>query len=459
MIVATRDGRARSLERRSYPFSGGTPRLLRRGRGIELTALGLTASYDRIYRSQPWVFIVVNKLARACARIPAKAYRDEPLEDVYLSPGDVPAHPLPILFSRPFPRGSRFKLIEATVGDLAIHGQALWWKYRQGAGQAPVELWPIPWGAVQVKSAADAPIGYYEATVHGVRKKFLPDDVVHFQWWDPSGEGVSPLEPLRETLALEAAGRRYAVSSFANAVRPAGALVTPKTLTPRQKVDLRAELLADAGPDQAFRMALLDGGLDWKPFSHTAQEAQTIEHRKLNREEVCAVYDFDPTVLHILDHATFSNVTENNKSLYRETLGPWFAMMAETISSQLLWGEPDFAGTFIEFDLDKVLEADLPARASAYVQLERTISLNERRKLEGLRALGDPGDEGNPANGVYLPLNTAVLLPSGDVLVPGGNGAADSVAGSLAALIDERIAAAALAGGGPTDDGATVHGQ
>ena len=53
----------------------------------------------------------------------------------------------------------------------------------------------------------------------------------------------------------------------------------------------------------------------------TAEEAQYIETRKLNREEVCAAYDVPPPVVHILDRATFSNITEQMRSMYRDTMG------------------------------------------------------------------------------------------------------------------------------------------
>jgi phage portal protein BeeE len=54
----------------------------------------------------------------------------------------------------------------------------------------------------------------------------------------------------------------------------------------------------------------------------TAEEAQYIETRKLNREEVCAAYDVPPPVVHILDRATFSNITEQMRSMYRDTMAP-----------------------------------------------------------------------------------------------------------------------------------------
>jgi HK97 family phage portal protein len=180
---------------------------------------------------------------------------------------------------------------------------------------------------------------------------------VHFEWWSPAGpRGTSPLEPLRQTLQLEDAGRRYATSSFANGIRPSGALVSPKPVIDEQREELKAEIEAIHGnPDNAFRMMLLDGGLDWKTFAHTAQEAQTIEHRKLNAIEACAVYDMPPPMVQILDKATYSNIDEQHQMLYMDSIGPYLGNIEETVAAQLLWGEPTLA-TAVDADQNELEE-------------------------------------------------------------------------------------------------------
>lgn len=387
-------------ERKAWPLAGiERPRSYSSSNALQLIGTGLNASYASIYASQPWIYSLVNKLARGIARLPAKSYSIDPATG---ERDRLREHALPILLSRPYPRGSRFKLFEATVGSLAIYGNALWWKYRQRPGQPPIELWPLDWRYITIRSGDDVPVAHYEYRGPGGVKKFLPDDVVHFQWWSPSGSvGTSPLEPLRVTLALEDAGRRYAVASFANGVRPSGAWVTAETLEEQQREELRAEIeAAHGGPDNQFRMMLLDGGLDWKSFAHTAQEAETIAHRKLNQVEACAVYDIPPPVVAILDRATFSNITEQNKALYREAYGPWLTLLEETVAAQLLWGESDFANTFVEFDLAEPLRADIGERADAYMKMSHVRTPNEMRDDENLPRIDDPA-----ADAIYVPLN------------------------------------------------------
>jgi HK97 family phage portal protein len=356
-------------------------------------------SYTHIYKSQPWIFVLANKLARGIGRLPLKSY------SLDLDTGErdrLRRHPLPILLSRPYPRGSRFRLVEHTIGSLAVFGNALWWKYRPSPGRAPVELWPLDWRRIVIRTGDTAPVEHFEYWASGGKVVMLPDDVVHFQFWSPEGiTGTSPLEPLRSTLAIETAGREYAAASFRNAIRPSGALVSERGLNDTQKKELRKQIEAThSGTANAFRMMLLTGGLTWQTFSHTAEEGQTVEQRKLNQIEACAVYDIPPPLVAILDNATFSNITEQAKILYRDTFGPWLGLVEDTLGAQLLWGEPEFGESFCEFDLGEVLRADIDVRGTAYERMRSVRTPNEMRDLENLPRIDDPG-----ADTIYVPLN------------------------------------------------------
>ena len=62
-------------------------------------------------------------------------------------------------------------------------------------------------------------------------------------------------------------------------------------------------------------------------LSHSAVEAELIDQRKLNREEIAAAYDVPPPLIGILDRATFSNIQVQAKMLYGMVLGPWLALV------------------------------------------------------------------------------------------------------------------------------------
>lgn len=368
---------------------GGLETLVSRA-SIDLVGGGV-AGYEAIYRSQPWVAICVNKLARGVARLPLKAYGREGDDRTRLRD-----HPLPELVRRPYPRSSRQALMEATVGSVALFGNALWAKWRPRLGQPPAEVWPLDWRQVEVVGGSREPIDHYVYRGPAGERRFNPDDVVHFRWWAPSGDvGVSPLEPLRVTLTLEDAAQRDAIAAFRNAVSPSATVSTDATLTEEQRQQLMAVMAArHQGPENARRVIFLENGLKIEPFGQNAEESRAIEFRHLTREEVAAVYDIPPPIIGILDRATFSNVTEQHRMFYMDTLAPWLGMIEEALSAQLI--EPERAAwgdAFLEFDLAEVLKGDVKERSEAYARWINAgvYTPNELRALENRPAL--PGGD------------------------------------------------------------------
>lgn len=385
--------------------SGVASQTLQTGRGIE-TLGGIYQSYSALYRTQPWVHIVVNKLARGVARLPLRTI--EFVDDSDTERRVLRDHDFHRLLLNPWPGGTSFGLKEAIVGSLAVHGHSLVAKYRPGPGRSPAELWPLKWQYVTPVAGEDRPIGLYRYRGPEGRADFLPEDVIHFSWWGPEGVGVSPLEPLRRTLMLEEGAQRYSINSFRNGARPSGALTTEQKMNKTERAELREEIeAAHSGVDQAFRMALLSGGLSWTAFSHNAVEAEVINLRKLTREEVAAAYDIPPPVIHILDRATFSNIDEQHRMWYQDTLAPILEMLTETMLVQAILPERSYGQVFPEFDLSDVLKADPDKQTTAQQRRFQsgTRTPNELRAEDRLPPIGDPDDPANPANQVYVPAN------------------------------------------------------
>lgn len=400
MTVVISDGRPTAAK--SWPLAGARTNnagsVIGQPRGIDLLGAERGASYVTLYRAQPWVYIVCNKLMRGIGRLPWGGYT----QDVEGNEDRDLGGPLDSLLNRPYPRGSGYTVKEFVVGQMAIHGNALLVKWRPGRGAPPAELWPVDWRRIEPIAGTNTPVAAYRYGGDGERI-FYPDDVVHFQWYGPEGPGISPLEPLRRTLALEDAAQRYGIANFSNAARPSGALVHPARMRVEQEAALQAKIDSlHAGVDNSFRMLMLSGGMDWKPFGYSAADSQTIETRRLTREEVAAAYDIPPPAIGILDRATFSNVSEQHRMLYQDTYGPWLVNMTDTLDVQLIAGESTFEGQTVRFDLNEMLKGSPQERAAAYAQfrISSVYTANELRRIEGLKRIDDP-----LADAILLPLN------------------------------------------------------
>jgi HK97 family phage portal protein len=117
-----------------------------------------------------------------------------------------------------------------------------------------------------------------------------------------------------------------------------------------------------------------------------AEEMQYIESRKLNMTEVCMVFDVPPPVVHILDHATFSNITEQMRSMYRDTMSPRLEDV-ESVLDKALTSEfyPDGLHK-TQFDMTDVLRGDFESRSTAAQTLRNNgiATGNEAREIMGL---------------------------------------------------------------------------
>lgn len=366
-----------------------------------LTGDGLSATYEQVYKSQPFVYAIVQKLVYGIARNPLKVYE-------YLPDGEsrsrVRAHPLAQLCRRPFTRGSEFALKAHLALDLHIYGHALLLKSRPAVGAPPTELWPVPWKHVQVESDERGPIGY-SITVNGALYPVGPEDVVHVSL--PGG--ISPLLSLRGTVALEEAAATFQREALANGVS-GGRVVfkTDQAINEQASARLRVELeRLYAGAENAGRFAILGNGLDAKSLTISAADLALIDQRKLSREEVAAAYDVPLQLIGVGEKATYGNVAEYRKALY-DAIAVKLTLIEDALAAQLVDTEPAWDGVFVEFDTGDLLRPDPEARARAHMlTLQAGVTtVNERRRLENLPPIDDP-----VADAVFVPVNMA---PTGE---------------------------------------------
>lgn len=380
---------------------------------------GYRRAYANLYEQQLWVYTVVNKLARGIGRLPLKVYRERQGKRERVDKSD----PLYRLLIAPAPRMNPTHWKQAIVTDAAIFGNCMVIKVAKNDRVIPSAL--IPVSPIGWEQLPDGRWKWSNPTT-GETKPFEPWQVAHFHHYSPgrrSDWAVSPLEPLRLTLAIEYAAQRYGVASFENGARPGGILTTEKQLTKENRAALRDDIMKlHGGSRNAGKLAVLDNGLEWQKMTWDANESAVIDHRRLSREEVCAAYDVPPPMVGILDRATFSNIETQARMLYSDTLGPWLVMAEETIEAQIIASVPALAGYSVEFDLNEVLKGDVQTRFAAYAQLVNAgvATQEEIRGWENLPETDDPDAHilHRPAN--LTPLAARPVAPA--PAPPPGNG-------------------------------------
>lgn len=358
---------------------------------------GLVQSYAAIWRSQPQIRTVTSFLARNVAQIGLHCFRR--VDDVDRE--RLTDHPLPGLLNRPTPWTTRYRQIDALMLDLGIYDRAFWVKLKPRGQEQPMALQRV--APTKVTLLGDNPFVPDGFRIRGAKgNRDLPaDQVVFFRGYNPDDarDGCSPIETLRRVLAEEYAAGQHREQLWRNGARHSGYIRRPvdapkwsDTAKSRFKREWKSQYTGD-GPE-AGGTPILEDGMEFASAAVTPEQAQYLEARKLTREEVAAAYHIPPPMIGILDHATFSNVREQHKQLYQDTLGPWLQMIAEEIQLQLL---PEFADNdrvYIEFNLSAKLAGSFEEEAARLQTATGApwMTRNEARARQNLPQI-DGGDE------------------------------------------------------------------
>lgn len=377
------------------------------GEGATAPALGYTweefstASYELLFKRQLWVYRAIETRATALSRLPLKVYRRDGLNRPELDRDE----PFPALLRRPNPRMSSEHLWLWTDETRGIHGIA-WWRIVRDRGGRPVQLWPVhPTRLRQVD-----PDTFELASSDGT-------PAMQLAWYDlvpflENARGISPLEQLRKTLHAENAAQAATSAYWDKGARPSLVLKHPKAIGETAVKTLResAEIFYGGAGNRGSIM-VLEENMTADVVALSAEDAQYIESRKLNREEVAAAYGMPPPVLGILDHATYSNIKELFRSLYREVTAPQAGKFQATLETYLRagynprTGGPNFPDDqYAEFLLEDMLRGTPEEQIDS---LAKAVQVGLLTPAEGRRILNRREIDGSDvlfANAAMQPL-------------------------------------------------------
>lgn len=467
MRVATPEG-FEQVRERSWPLAGlDFPRAVSNGHAsIPFASLPgggyQAATYEMVYRSNPWVFAANQAISRGVSRLVMKIYQYDAKGNRDRIRSDLPGslgrksvgQSLDALMRQPEPGVGRQEWLRKIVLDKGVYGNAIVTKDRNAATGMPESLWHVPWKRVIVQEGEDVPVLYYEVRSRTGTKdpaRFSPDDVIHFGRGTDvdSPIGISPLAPLKFTLALHDALWRHAVSYFANAARPSGMVQLDKGASESVIKAIR-EQVQDlyTSPENAGRVLVTSG--NWQSITDSPDQAQIIELARLSREEVAAAYGIPQPMMGILDRAILNNTKELRNFFQRDTIGVEAAAIEDDLMAQLVLASPAWTSVFMEFDLAESMRPDLEALAEVAMKMKHVFTPDEMRdRFAGLNPLGMKESE-------------TVWMPSGQIglgIEPPAPEAPKTVKGPDGPIIDQPVHETPESGANPETEGADSTGQ
>lgn len=346
----------------------------------EKTALNSTA-----------VFACVRILSETIASLPLPVYeRIDPR-------GKERAvnHPLyKVLHDAPNPYMTSFTFRETLQGHLGTWGNAYADIVWGGNGQVK-ELWPLRPDKVKELKIIGGRLKYIYLLPDGTETVLDYSRVLHVPGLGFDGYiGYSPIAKTREAVGLALATEKYGGAFFKNGARPGGVLRHPNKLRPDAKDGLeKSWAKMHQGLDNAHRVAVLEEGMDYTQIGLPPEDAQFIEARKFQLQEIARIYRIPPHMLADLERATFSNIEHQSIDFVVHTIRPWLVRWEQSMK-QRLFNTNDRENYFAEFLVDGLLRGDSESRNKSYAVGRQWgwLSANDILEMENKNPIGDQGD-------------------------------------------------------------------
>ena len=358
------------------------------------------------------VYSCVRILAEAIAGLPLHLYR-------YTDSGGkekATDHPLYLLLhDEPNPEMSSFVFRETLMTHLLLWGNAYAQIIRNGKGEV-MALYPLMPNKMSVERDENGQL-YYTYTRSAEEAKtaetgrviLLPKDVLHIPGLGFDGlVGYSPIAMAKNAIGLAIATEEYGAKFFANGAAPSGVLEHPGTIKDPQRVR-EAWQSQFGGSSNSGKIAVLEEGMKYTPISISPEQAQFLETRKFQINEIARIFRVPPHMVGDLEKSSFSNIEQQSLEFVKYTLDPWVVRWEQSIARSLL-SENEKKQYFVKFNLEGLLRGDYASRMNGYATARQNgwMSANDIRELENLDRI--PDEEGGDLyliNGNMLPLKQA----------------------------------------------------
>lgn len=337
----------------------------------------------------------------------------------------LPNHRLgKVLWGRANEAMTSYDYTRLLLNNEILRGNAYAWIYRDRSSGDPLELIPLPPDYVNIFVDPSGKLWYvFTHPLTGLVTWLRPEDVLHYKAYSEDGiQGISILRRASTTLDTAQSAQLYENSVWRNGGQPSGVLTTDSDLggmvpdpqdptqTIRRKDLLRREWeRIHRGPDNAFRLAVLDLGLKYQPISMTNADAQFVESNDVRVADVCRFFGV-PLHLAFAGKQSYQSNEQNGIEYVTYTLLGYETQWGQEDSYKLLLPGERRGSLRIRRELKVFLKGDTAAQAAWYqaMRLNGAYNANEIRALEDLPAI--LGGESYYASLNYVPLDQFRVL-------------------------------------------------
>ena len=358
------------------------------------------------------VYACVRILSEAVAGLPLHFYR-------YKEDGSkekaIDSNLYHLLHDEPNPEMSSFVFRETLMTHLLLWGNAYAQIIRNGKGEI-IALYPLMPNKMSVDRDENGKLYYTYTrsdcepnTMNGSSVVLEPKDVLHIPGLGFDGlVGYSPIAMAKNAIGLAIATEEFGSKFFANGAAPSGVLEHPGTIKDPTRVR-EAWQSQFGGSGNSGKVAVLEEGMKYTPISISPEQAQFLETRKFQINEIARIFRVPPHMVGDLEKSSFSNIEQQSLEFVKYTLDPWVVRWEQSLSRSLL-SEDEKKRYFFKFNLEGLLRGDYQSRMNGYAIARQNgwMSANDIRELEDLDKVSpEQGGDLYLVNGNMLPLEKA----------------------------------------------------
>lgn len=383
----------------AFGFKSGSVRnsleLWRELYGSNTSKAGASVTLDRALQVST-VLACARVISNGISQVPWRVYQETDGRRRVAT--DHPIHRL--IYRRPNGWQTSYEFRETVMLHLAMTWNAFIFLNRVGSARRITEMVPLDPSRVTVKRAADFTLTYEVRGETGATRTFPAEAIWHIRGpsWN-SWVGLDAMKAARESIGLGIALEEGQAALQANGLQTNGLLSVKDKLSPEKYKELGAWLDQYApGGARHGKPMLLDLGADFKSMMMSGADAQTLESRKFQVEEICRGYGVLPIMIgHSGDkNATFASSEQLFLAHVVHCLMPWYERLEHSGDLNLLTDAELDAGYYTKFTPQALMRGAMNDRAEYYAKglgsgsAKGWLTQNDVRGFEDLDRSDDP---------------------------------------------------------------------
>lgn len=347
--------------------------------GVGVSNSGVYVNSDSAMR-QSTVFACVRVLSEIIGQLPIEVQTKKGGQWV-----EAESHDIIGLLREPNDWQTQHDLISTLVSWSELAGNSYLYKIRSGDGVVR-KLIPIESRHCEVERLTDMTLDYIVTADYGIQGRYQKDRIFHLRNFGTQGYmGLSTIACHREGIGLALQLETHATSAYKNGLQSNKWVKMARPIVdPVLKDEFKRELKKYQGATANGEMpALFDADIqEFKGIS--AVDAQYIESRKMQKEEIATMFLVPVFLLNSTENTTWgSGLEQISRSFVRFSLNPRLNRLSQTLVRELV---PENARhkTRIVFDTDEFTLGDFKDRMDGYRSAIESgvLNPNECRSIE-----------------------------------------------------------------------------